>query len=341
MKKNAATMQAAHSENSDLKILVCYYDSYGMPYTDDGVMFPIQAGKAISDRDLHIQGDNELNGQPCDNISDKNPTYSEFTALYWAWKNLKKLYPDVKYVGWTHYRRFFAFDKSKFFADRIFMPTSTIKDYRADAGKVASILEAGKIIVAKRNNLPIPIYLQYCQCHYSNDYRTLKKVIAEKFPDYYDSFVSFMEFNNKISFYCMFVMKYEDFEKYCEWLFAVLTEIEPEIPLQHYDPYQKRVLAFIAERLLNVYILKNRMNPEYMNVYFYDDIQSSAELNGRLGKAPRFLRDSVRFMRRVIRHFKRELIFRLSRYELRAPNMRVQKNSSLKPASPRGDLFFS
>lgn len=164
-------MTTADSHNSPLKILVCYYDSYGMPYTEDGVMLPIQAGKAISDRDLHIQGDNELNGQPCDNISDKNPTYSELTALYWAWKNLKKLYPDVKYVGWTHYRRFFAFHERRFFTDLIYQPTSNIKDYRADAVKAVNILEAGKIIVSRRINLQIPLYLQYSQWHYSDDYR--------------------------------------------------------------------------------------------------------------------------------------------------------------------------
>lgn len=202
--------------DSHLKILVCYYDSYGMPYTDDGIMFPIQAGKAISDRDLHIQGDNELNGQPCDNISEKNPTYSELTALYWAWKNLKRLYPDVKYVGWSHYRRFFALDRSKFFADRIFMSTSAIKDYRVRVDKVINILEAGKIIITKKRIFPFPLYVQYSTIHYSDDYRALKKVIQEKFPDYYDTFANFMHNNNKLSLYCMFIMKYEDFEKYCE-----------------------------------------------------------------------------------------------------------------------------
>lgn len=43
-----------------------------MPPNDDEVLLPIQVGKSLTDIDLHIQSDNEVNGQPCDNISEKN-----------------------------------------------------------------------------------------------------------------------------------------------------------------------------------------------------------------------------------------------------------------------------
>ena len=297
-----------------LKILVCYYDSYGLPYTDDGIMVPIQAGKSISDKHLNIQGDNEVNGKPCDNISDKNASYSELTALYWAWKNLRKLYPDVKYVGWTHYRRFFAFDENKFFADIIPKPTNSIKDYRVNVEKAVKILEAGKIIVAKRMFFHYTIHNHYCQWHNSEDYRTLKKVIKEKFPDYYDSFTKFMEHNNKISLYCMFIMKYDDFVKYCEWLFAVISELETKIPYQYYNPYQKRVLAFMAERLMNVYIIKNKMKPRYLNVYFYEDNVKHKSV----------FKNMLRYILRCLAFIKAELIFRLDTFSAGSV---IEKNS--------------
>lgn len=54
----------------------------------------------------------------------------------------------------------------------------------------------------------------------------------------------------------MFVMKYNDFMKYGEWIFAVLSKVELHIPYQFYTSYQKRALAFMAERLINVYVIK-------------------------------------------------------------------------------------
>jgi hypothetical protein len=52
----------------------------------DDIFMPVQGGKAISDIDLGIQGDDTG-----ENISAKNPYYAELTILYWAWKNLKNV----------------------------------------------------------------------------------------------------------------------------------------------------------------------------------------------------------------------------------------------------------
>lgn len=94
-------------EKTKVKILVCYYQPWQLP--KDSIFLPIQAGKAVSGFDLGIQGDDTGWG---DNISIKNPTFSEFTAWYWAWKNIKIVYPNIEYIGLAHYRRFFALNKS-------------------------------------------------------------------------------------------------------------------------------------------------------------------------------------------------------------------------------------
>ena len=57
---------------------------------------PIQVGKAISTVDLGFTSDDTG-----DNISDKNRSFCELTAHYWAWKNLG----EADYVGLSHYRR--------------------------------------------------------------------------------------------------------------------------------------------------------------------------------------------------------------------------------------------
>ena len=242
-----------------------------MPQLDDGILLPIQCGKSLTDTDLHIQADNEVNGQPCDNISDKNPYYSELTAMYWAWKNLKILYPDTKYVGLFHYRRFFAFDEQKFFAPDIFMPEAEITNYRLDAEKIIRILNAGKIILVKEYSFPYTTASQYCMCHVSDNYRTLKDIINKKYPEYFNAFVNVMERSNKLFARNMFVMKWEDFEKYCEWLFSVLFEVDEKIHYQDYGTYQRRVPAFMAERLFNVYVRTNGIRAKHFNIYSYDE----------------------------------------------------------------------
>ena len=81
-----------------IKVLVCCHKATYVP--NDDVYLPIQVGKANSKIDLGFQGDDE--GK---NISEKNFSYCELTAVYWAWKNLK----DIDYIGLCHYRRFFDF----------------------------------------------------------------------------------------------------------------------------------------------------------------------------------------------------------------------------------------
>ena len=291
-----------HPPKSPIKILVCYHKPYPLPPIDDGVLLPIHVGKALSDADLNMQADNELNGQPCDNISDKNESYDELTAMYWAWKNLRKLYPDVKYVGLSHYRRLFAFDEDRKFTEIINKYPSEMQDYRLDAGRIINILESGRVILAKRRVFGESIEHNYCMMHNSEDYRILKRVIMEKFPDYYDSFVEFMEKNNKISLCCMFIMKWEDFEKYCEWLFAVMSEVEPLVPYRAYNQTQRRVFAFMAERLLSMYVMKNKMMPYYCSIYLYGDKRTSRRISAKLGG----------YLFRLIRFCRLELIFKLT-----------------------------
>lgn len=268
MSNSEAIMRTANSHNSALKILVCYHKPYTIPPNDDGILLPIQVGKALTDIDLHMQADNELNGQPCDNISSKNAVYCEPTAMYWAWKNLKKLYPDVKYVGLCHYRRFFAFDEQKFFAPVISKLEEDIANYRPDPEKIIKILESGRFIFTKKYVFPYSVAAHYCMSYVNDNYRVVKRIIEEKFPDYYEAFQDVMERNNKLSAYNMFIMKWEDFEKFCEWFFAVLAEAEQSYQINP-TPYQRRL--FMTERLFNVYVYKHKMKAKYLNIYYYGD----------------------------------------------------------------------
>ncbi len=78
----------------DIKIIVATHKQY--PLLEDDRYLPVFVGAASSDLDLPYQRDDEG-----ENISIKNPYYSELTGLYWAYKNLK-----ADYIGLCHYHRY-------------------------------------------------------------------------------------------------------------------------------------------------------------------------------------------------------------------------------------------
>ena len=84
---------------SKVKILVACHKPDKV-YSND-VYIPIHVGRAVSR--FKEEMSNMIGDDTGENISEKNPYYSELTAQYWAWKNMH----DVDYVGLCHYRRYF------------------------------------------------------------------------------------------------------------------------------------------------------------------------------------------------------------------------------------------
>ena len=119
-----------------------------MPPENDALL-PIHVGKKLSTLDLHIQTDCDVNGQECDNISDKNDSYCELTAMYWAWKNIKKIYPNIKYIGLFHYRRFLAFDRPTLLQQTISMPENEILNYNINSEDLTLGKESFNIVAPK------------------------------------------------------------------------------------------------------------------------------------------------------------------------------------------------
>ena len=74
-------------------------------YRNDNVYLPIQVGCVNTELDLDILSDGTD-----DNISNKNNSFCELTALYWIWKNATK----VDYIGLNHYRRYFDYNSNLF-----------------------------------------------------------------------------------------------------------------------------------------------------------------------------------------------------------------------------------
>lgn len=256
-------------DSSRIKILVCCHKKCEIPNND--VFLPIQVGASISDIDLGMQRDDLVSSQACDNISSKNKSYCELTAVYWAWKNIKKLYPDLEYIGLNHYRRYFCFDKTDVFEDVIVESLSELKNYKLDFVRLSNWLLNKKAIVAKERIYPFPLFVDYCICHISSDIKLLRKIVHDLCPDYDESFYRVIMRGNELSHYNMFVMDWNSFDSYCKWLFPILAEVERLINIENYSASQKRIFGYMAERLFNVWLFKNEVKLKKLNVYKYDD----------------------------------------------------------------------
>ena len=230
----------------NIKILVATHKKYWMP--QDKIYLPIQLGSAINKKLGYCRDDIG------ENISAKQPYYAELTAIYWAWKNLK-----ADYIGINHYRRYFSKQKYHIFGE-------------ADKNKLFNyddfyqLLKKYPVILPKPRDYFIETrYSQYKHAHDINDLLLVKKVVQRIYPQYIPAFDKTL---NKTSGHIlnMFVMRYDLYCEYCRWLFTILFETEKLIDLKKHTGYQQRVMGYIAERLLDVWLEHNKI--EYKDVNY-------------------------------------------------------------------------
>ena len=274
------------------KILVCCHKKdicYNVePY------FPIHVGKEKSGVELNIQGDDTG-----ENISEKNGSFCELTGIYWAWKNLK----DIDVIGLCHYRRYFDFHKQTL----SYLPSTVFKTEQlpnVDFSIPEDILEKvqhGGIVVPKRNNYDCSIYLDYCKCHISDDLRVLDDVIHETQNNQFRyAYNRVMHTKHKLIHYNMFLMRWKDYDEYCNWLFPILFEVEKRTDITHYNAVQKRIYGYMAERLFNVWLFAKKKRLIYKPIMMYDDKSYNPPL--------------------TFEHIKRNFLNSLS-FKMLAPNM--------------------
>lgn len=245
------------------KIIVCCHKQDVMatqkPY------LPVHVGKTLSLAELGVQSDAEG-----DNISDKNRSYCELTGMYWAWKNLK----DVNVIGLCHYRRYFDFHGQ---CDSVMPETrfATEQFNQVDLSIPRHVVESlrdGMAYVAKPRFYRESLYVNYCLAHISDDIRVLENHIMTTQPeDIKKAWFEYMHRNCQLRHYNMFLMTWHDFDAYCSWLFPLLAEMERQIDISHYSPLQGRIFGYMAERLMNVWLLAKHFRLFEKPVIWFND----------------------------------------------------------------------
>lgn len=208
-------------ENKSIKILVCYIKKDRLFKSD--ILVPIHCGRTvameeskygkISPKDYKWLLKNMIGDDTGDNISHLNRDISEWSAIYWAWKNYDKLgNPD--YIGLMHYRRLFDFSgivktaNKKNILDKLGLNKKYLNKILS---KYDFVYREGLKITDKSHHT-FEIYQPTVQL--SNTYHPILYKEYEKFKQ-------------EQIFYCnnIFIMKKEDFFNMCEEVFPLMFDI--------------------------------------------------------------------------------------------------------------------
>lgn len=240
------------------------------PFCNKEHFFPISAGTVRNDVICDNTGDN---------ISDKNSVYGELTAVYWAWKNLK----DVDIIGMSHYRRYMMHQSylTKTHYEITWENFRRI-DYNVD--QFENDLNTYDIIFCKKWHFEnLTIRQQFLEHHpFPEDLYMTRKILMEYEPDAVSVWDKYMSGSDGYCC-CMFITKWSSFDELCSWMFPLLSQIEQNLDFSKYDNYQQRMIAFLYERLLNVYLeLRNLKIKEYP-FYFIDDNANKSVIRQDIG----------------------------------------------------------
>lgn len=201
----------------------------------------IKVGNKLSDEEAEAEG--YLTDDLGDNISWENPYYCELTAHYWMWKNLESKY---KYVGLSHYRRYF-FDYT--------FESKRIQDDIISEEKIKNILKTKKVILSfpsVKVKGGSTLYKNKPDDQQDKNWVILDRIIKNDYPEMYDDFLKLM-YGRFTTWGNMFITTRDIFDEYSEWLFEVLGKYDEKIAEEGKER-TPRVDGFLSEHLLMIWM---------------------------------------------------------------------------------------
>lgn len=215
-----------------------------------------------------------------ENISYKNDSYCELTALFRLWKH-----STAEIQGLCHYRRFLGKRTSlslEEVGDRYFFRKNQIARFVIQENNIIKILEHTDVLLA-RDLFPYPFtaFEDLQRFVYLKDIATMVTVFEEYYPNYIDALREVLSSTN-LSYCNLFIAKKEFIDQYCSWLFPLLDRIERKTDISHYDKNHKRIYGYLAEVLLNVYIKKNRIRFKTLDVVKLNECCNGFSLKRRI-----------------------------------------------------------
>ena len=238
---------------SDIKILVSTHKDAHVLHNP--LLYSIQVGSSLAEKRLPtIFHDDEG-----DNISERNRSYCELTAQYWAWKNL-----EADYYGFFHYRRYMIFSKAYLLHNgkktvrkwKPYVEQADIRDdlscYKLDETSMRKVIENSDVVTVLSEHMDVTVYEQFCQYHNKKMMDLALDVLYEVHPEFQKVAEKYLQ-SKYIYFLNMYIMKKDIFYSYSEWLFPVLEEFEKRVDFSELNENEMRITGYVAERLFGIY----------------------------------------------------------------------------------------
>lgn len=235
---------------SDIKLFVCCHKPVEVP--KQSLLVPVQVGAALAG--CRFPG--FLYDDSGDNISEKNRSYCELTAQYWAWKNVK-----ADYYGFFHYRRYLYPDEGAKLPYRIEKKASLPLLDKLGYGGFAELIPQYDLIVPKGEDMRIPVREHYAKApfHHYRDLEAVEEIVCQKHPQMAAAMETYL--SGTVNYFGnIHIMSHDVFRDYCAWLFPILEELDNQIDPTDYSVQEQRVNGYLGERLLGVYLTFHRNN---------------------------------------------------------------------------------
>jgi hypothetical protein len=196
----------------------------------------------------------------------KRQAYGEMAKLHYIYELYKNGVFSSKYIGLNHYRRYFNF-------------LDDIPDFD-------KLFENYDIILSNNYTLKYSLEDQYCSSHLCKSLFDIIAIIKELKPEYYNTAIESLKAKEGY-FFNIFIMKKEDFFKYCEFIFDILFEYDrrhnftSQKDIINYlkaffskeaIPFQMRLEGFLSERLSTIFFKHNFKRIKIFPITFFSNL---------------------------------------------------------------------
>lgn len=228
----------------DIKFFVCCHKKEQIAPHE--LLAPVQVGAVLAGE--RFEG--FLQDDTGEHISDKNRSYCELTAQYWAWKNV-----HADYYGFFHYRRFLypkIGAKQPYRIEKC--PEEKLLD-RLGYDGFAAFAADYDVIAPIGEDMHVSVREHYAgaQYHHGKDLALIGEILRERHPEMTEALESYL--SGTVNYFGnIYIMKQQVFFDYCSWLFPILEEFDRRADLTGYCPQELRVNGYLAERMFGVWL---------------------------------------------------------------------------------------